>query len=363
MSCERNTLIWLNSLGIYSDIIEKLITYMGDITEIHNIELNELEKIGLIGKSTLSKISRSDYKTRMDTFFNKLGKMKIDVITIFDDEFPDDLKTIPDKPLVLYKKGEFKPSDHNAIAMVGSRKATAYGKWAAERFARELAELNITIVSGMAVGIDTIAHRTALEYGTRTIGVLGNGLDTVYPGSNLGLYEKTIQNGILLSEFPPGTQPFHYHFPMRNRIISGLSLGVIVVEAQERSGSLITAHHALAQGKDVFAIPGNINSIYSKGTNLLIKDGAKPLLDMDDILEEVRELQLLKKSITAVRLDNLDLSDTEKKILEFIKDGPVHSDIIVLKSGFNVQTVISTLTILELKGIIKEMSSRIFTVV
>jgi DNA processing protein len=136
-----------------------------------------------------------------------------------------------------------------------------------------------------------------------------------------------------------------------------------VVEAQERSGSLITAHHALVQGKDVFAVPGNINSIYSKGTNMLIRDGAKPLLDMDDILEEVRELQLLKKTNDIDRLNEADLSETEKKVLDYLKEGPVHSDLIVLRSGLDIQTVISTLTILELKGIIKEMSSRIFTIV
>ncbi len=363
MGQNRNTLIWLNSLGIHSDVINQLIDYLGDITEIHNIEPMELNSLGLLTKSTLNRINKSDYKISIESFFNELDKLNIDVMTVLDDDFPKELLQIPDKPVVLYKKGEIYPNDHLSIGIVGSRKATHYGKWAAEKFTRELVQMGVTIVSGMAVGIDTIAHRSALEHGGRTIGILGNGLDTVYPKSNKNLYDDVINNGSLISEFPPGTQPYNFHFPMRNRIISGLSLGVIVVEAQQKSGSLITAHHALAQGKEVFALPGNINSIYSQGTNLLIKDGAKLLLDMDDILEEVRELMVLRKSKIVAKQDNMDLSETEIKVLEYLKEGPIHSDLIVLNSRLDIQTVISTLTILELKGIIKEMSSRIFTII
>lgn len=363
MDQDRNTLIWLNSLGIHSDVINQLIAYLGDITEIHNIEPKELHNLGLLTNSALNIVRKSDYKTSIEIFLENLQKMSVDVITFLDDDFPKELLCIPDRPVVLYKKGLIFPNNQLAIGIVGSRKATHYGKWAAEKFTRELVQMGVTIVSGMAVGIDTVAHRTALEHSGRTIGVLGNGLDTVYPKSNKNLYDNVIDNGCLISEFPPGTQPYNFHFPMRNRIISGLSLGIIVIEAQQRSGSLITAHHALAQGKDVFALPGNINSVYSQGTNLLIKDGAKPLLDMDDILEEVSELKTLQNSINVNKLDNMDLSETENKILEYLKEGPIHSDLIVLNSGLDIQTVVSTLTILELKGIIKEMSSRIFTIV
>ncbi|WP_409227464.1 DNA-processing protein DprA [Gudongella sp. SC589] len=363
MSQERNTVIWLNSLGIYNDSIDKLKSYLGDLREIHELGHSDLEKLGIFSSGALEKITKSDFKSSMDRYYEKLNGLEMDVITIFDKDYPQDLLKIPDKPFVIYRKGSMIPQDHIAMGIVGSRKATNYGKWAAERFARELANMGVTIISGMAAGIDSIAHRTAVENGGRTIGILGNGLDKVYPKSNWGLYKEAVDNGALISEFPPGAQPYNFHFPMRNRIISGLSLGVIVVEAQQRSGSLITAHHALAQGKDVFAIPGNINSIYSQGTNMLIRDGAKPLLDMDDILEEVRELQLLKRSNDMDRLNEADLSDTERRVLAFLKEGPVHSDIIVLKSGLDIQTVISTLTILELKGIIKEMSSRIFAIV
>ena len=363
MNQERDTVIWLNSLGIYSDVIDKLKSYLGDITEIHELDQSDFEGLGVLSSGALAKIMRYDFRSSIDAYLEKLNTLGIDAITIYDKEYPQELLEIPDKPVVLYIKGKLIPSDHISMGIVGSRKATNYGKWAAERFARELANMGVTIVSGMATGIDSIAHRTALENGGRTIGILGNGLDNVYPKSNFGLYKEAVNNGALISEFPPGTQPYNFHFPMRNRIISGLSLGIIVVEAQQRSGSLITAHHALAQGKDVFALPGNINSIYSHGTNMLIRDGAKPLLDMDDILEEVRELKLIKKSNDVNRLNEVDLSDTERRVLEFLQEGPLHSDILVLKSGMDIQTVISTLTILELKGIIKEMSSRIFTIV
>ena len=363
MKLERDTLIWLNSLGIYSDVIDKLRSYLGDISEIHDFNHSDLENLGLLGSGILKRIAKSDFKSSIEEYKEKLDGLGIDVVTVCDNTYPEELSEIPDRPLVLYIKGKLQPRDHIAMGIVGSRKATNYGKWAAERFARDLTNMGVTIVSGMAAGIDSIAHRTALENGGRTIGILGNGLDNVYPKSNFRLYKDAADNGALISEFPPGAQPYNFHFPMRNRIISGLSLGIIVVEAQQKSGSLITAHHALAQGKDVFALPGNINSIYSQGTNLLIKDGAKPLLDMDDILEEVRELQLIKKTKDEDRLNEIDLSETEMRVLEFLKEGPAHSDIIVLKSGLDIQTVISTLTILELKGIIKEMSSRIFTIV
>jgi DNA processing protein len=363
MNRERDTVVWLNSIGVYSDAIDKLKSYLGDITEIHEMKQSDLSGLGILSSGALTRIAKSDFKSTIDAYYESLATLGFDVITIYDTDYPQELLDIPDSPMVLYKKGEILPSDHISMGIVGSRKATNYGKWAAERFARELVNLGVTIVSGMAAGIDSIAHRTALENSGRTIGILGNGLDNTYPKSNSRLYKDAVDNGALISEFPPGTPPYNFHFPMRNRIISGLSLGVIVVEAQERSGSLITAHHALVQGKDVFAVPGNINSIYSKGTNMLIRDGAKPLLDMDDILEEVRELQLLKKTNDIDRLNEADLSETEKKVLDYLKEGPVHSDLIVLRSGLDIQTVISTLTILELKGIIKEMSSRIFTIV
>jgi DNA processing protein len=220
-------------------------------------------------------------------------------------------------------------------------------------------ELGITIVSGLAMGIDTVAHKATLENRGRTIGVLGNGIDYIYPKNNYQLYRDVAEKGCLMTEFPMGTKPINYNFPQRNRIISGLSLGVIVIEAREKSGSLITAHHALEQGKDVFALPGNINSIYSQGTNRLIRDGAKPLLCLDDILEEVYELTQMKIN-KKQEYDYSSLSDDEIKIMKIISNGPIHADTIVLQSEMDISNVMSILTILELKGMIRELSGRIF---
>ena len=233
----------------------------------------------------------------------------------------------------MYIKGEILEEDSLSLAIVGSRKATAYGKWACEKFSRELVDLGVTIVSGLAAGIDTVAHKTAVNNGGRTIGVLGNGIDIVYPKKNISLFEKIVENGAVISEFPLGTPPLPYNFPQRNRIISGLSMGVIVIEAQEKSGSLITAHHALEQGKEVFALPGNINSIYSGGTNKLIKDGAIPLLDIEAIIDEVHELRLKQRSNKVVNIDYSNLSETEIKVIELLKEAPLYIDVIAYRIG------------------------------
>ena len=310
----------------------------------------------------LQRIVTNRNADKIEQVLQKLENNRIKTTTYFDDDYPIRLKYIYDSPLVIYHQGEFIEEDKLSIAIVGARKSTSYGKWACEMFTKELVALGVTIVSGLALGIDSIAHKTTLKYGGRTIAVLGNGLDVKYPRNNEKLYGEISQNGVLMSEFPMGSQPLAFNFPQRNRIISGLSLAVVVIEAKERSGSLITAHHALEQGKDVFALPGNINSIYSGGTNKLIKDGAFPLLDIDDILDEIYEIKQKSLQEKSKRIDYSDLSDTEIKIVEVIKEGPVHSDIIIHKTGLDTSTVVSVLTILEIKGIIKELTSRTYTI-
>ncbi len=221
--------------------------------------------------------------------------------------------------------------------------------------------MGVTIVSGLALGIDAIAHKTALENGGRTIAVLGNGIDEIYPKRNSCLYKTIIDSGAIITEVPLGMPPLPYNFPQRNRIIAGLSLGIIVIEAKEKSGSLITAHHALEQGKDIFALPGNINSIYSGGTNKLIKDGARPLLDIEDLIEEISILQENSLKIKQETINYENLSSTEQMIVKTLEKGPIHCDLISSKTGIQISTVISALTILEMKGIIKEYSNQIFT--
>ncbi len=361
----RDIFIWLNSIGITNKNILKLEYYFDDIREILEISPENLLSIKGIRKESLHKILRTRNKDFIYNILFKLEEMDITIITVLDKEYPESLINIYDKPYVLYQKGNMIDRDQLSIAIVGSRKATSYGMWACESFTKELVDLGVTIVSGVALGIDTVAHKTAIEAGGRTIGILGNGIDIYYPKRNESLYKEIENNGFILTEFPPGTPPMPYNFPQRNRIITGLSLGLIVIEAKEKSGTSITAYHALEQGKDVFALPGNINSIYSQGTNKLIKDGAVPLLEIDDILQEIDIIKqnIFNENLSKKIVDFTNLSDTEGKIIEIIKQKPTHCDIISYRTGINISTVMSILTILELKGLIKELDNRVFALV
>lgn len=360
--CEKDILVWLNSLHINNSSINKIINYFSDIREILELDNDLLYSIPELQEVHIKKIINNRSFSKIDEVLKQLEDNEIKSITCLDDDYPDSLNYVYDKPSVLYYKGNFKEENEISLAIVGARKATAYGKYVCEKFTKELVELGVTIVSGLALGIDAIAHKTALDNGGRTIAILGNGLDIKYPSRNKQLYDEIIENGVIMSEFPLGTQPLAYNFPQRNRIISGLSRAVIVIEAKEKSGSLITAHQALEQGKDVFAVPGNINSVYSGGTNKLIKDGAFPLLSIDDILEEVIDLKLKSIDKKSKDIDYSALSESEIKIINLLKEGPVHSDIIVYKTGLDTSAVTSILMILELKGIIKELTSRTFCI-
>lgn len=359
---QRDVLIWLSSLEIGNSNIRRFIEYFYDLRELWEADEKIISLMKNISNEVKEKVIHNRNKEYIEKLFDNIEKVNAKVITIYDEIYPSGLRYINDNPKVLYVKGNIVEEDRIAIALVGSRKATAYGKWACEKFANELVNLGVTIISGLASGIDTVAHETALKNGGRTIGVLGNGIDTVYPKKNLYLYNELEKNGGIISDFPLGTPPLAYNFPQRNRIISGLSMGVVVIEAQEKSGSLITAHHALEQGKDVFALPGNINSIFSVGTNKLIKDGAKPLLEIDDIIEEIYEL---KEKLISNKINNIDYSQyskTEMKIIKLLEEGPIHCDTIVYKTGIDVVTLNSILTVLELKGAVKEISGRVFTI-
>jgi len=357
----RSTLIWLNMLQIPSDKICSFINWFGDIAEINNMSDVDLRSSGIFSELQIARILDKNSIKDLTQYEKKVRIKGAEILTDFDDDYPEALKSIDDRPMILYVRGSLKKEDAVAIGIVGSRKATSYGKWACEKISGDLAGLGVTIVSGMASGIDTYAHRAALDSEGRTIAVLGCGVDVVYPQKNKTLYEEISSNGAVISEFPLGTQPLPYHFPMRNRIISGLSLGIAVIEAQEKSGSLITASYAASQGKDVFAVPGNINSLYSSGTNLLIKDGAKPLLTTEDIIEEIPVLRSNSRKMFNKGHEKIPLSETEKKVLGVLQEGPLHSDIIALRTGLDISTVLGTLMILEMKETIKELSSRTFT--
>lgn len=355
----RDIIIWLNSIGVSNLSIQKLNTHFLELKDIWEANGDSILKIHDLSEELKTKILTNRKINNLEKLFKRIKELGLNVITIYDENYPKRLRYIYDSPSVLYTKGKDLRDEDISIAIVGSRKSTAYGRWACEKFTKELVNMGVTIVSGLAAGIDAMAHKTALENGGTTIGILGNGINVVYPKKNLSLYKEMERNGTIISEFPIGMPPLAHNFPLRNRIISGLSLGVIVVEAQEKSGSLITAHHALEQGKDVFALPGNINSIFSRGTNKLIKDGARPLLEIEDIIEEIHELKN-KIVPNEIDIDYSDFSDLEIKVLKSLEEGPLHSDTIVYKTGLDISTINSVLTILELKGAIKELTGRTF---
>jgi len=280
-------------------------------------------------------------------------------ISLQDKNYPAILKEIPDPPKELYIKGEIIPQDKIAIGIVGTRKHSQYGKQVTFDIAGKLARLGITIVSGLAKGIDTFAHQAALENNGRTIAVLGTSLDkkSFYPSSNYALSEKISKQGAVISEYPPGTRGTKFTFPQRNRTISGLSLGVVVIEAPEQSGALITAALALEQNREVFAIPGDIYAKNSQGTNKLIKMGAKLVNDIDDILEELNLSHLIKTPRKKkIKPENKE----EEIILSLLSAQPVHIDEIIKQSKMPTSTVNSILMILELKGAAKNLGKNNF---
>jgi DNA processing protein len=256
--------------------------------------------------------------------------------------------------------------DEKFLAIVGSRRASSYGIRMAQTIATELSKYGITVVSGMARGVDSYAHRGAIDAGGRTIAVLGCGLDIVYPSENKKLMENIISSGACISEYLPGTTPIPGNFPARNRIISGISLGVIVIEAGERSGSLITANFALEQGREVFALPGNVNNYNSTGTNKLIKEGAKMVTGIDDILEEINIsfTEEKVKDFFSQRFKGGELlkglDDDEKKVAECLKLEPLHIDVIARKTGLSIALINSILIMLELKGVVEQLPGKIF---
>jgi DNA processing protein len=329
-----------------------------DVAAAWQANSNELAQAGLD-----SKIIESFLKQRAaitpQRELERLEKLRIRVITWKDKTYPALLREVDASPPVLYIYGTFSEADQFALAVVGTRNSTTYGRQVTERMVSDLAKGEVTVVSGLALGIDTIAHTAALDAGGRTIAVMANGLDTIYPPTNRGLARRIVESGqgALISEYPLGVQPESNNFPARNRIISGLSLGVLVIEAPEKSGALITANFALKQGREVFAVPGSILSSRSKGVNRLIQDGARPVMEVKDILEALN-LFLIPQQIEmqAVLPENAE----ERTLLELISHDPRHVDDLIRESGLPTTTVTSTLMMMELKGMVKQMGGMQF---
>ncbi len=272
------------------------------------------------------------------------------LLTLDDDAYPALLRPLSDRPLLLYVRGQLQAEDEKRLAVVGTRKASQYGWNIANQLASQLASHGITIVSGLAQGIDAAAHRGALQAGGRTIALVGTGVDEVYPRENEELAQEIIENGAIVSELPLGAKPRAKNFPQRNRLISGMSLGLLVAEAPNRSGALNTVSHALEQGREVFAVPHNVFSLSGAGCNQLIQEGAKLVADVKDILDEL-DLSHIKAQ-TKIQAERLQpANDTESAILEQLSADPIHVDLIVRQTKLPTATVTSALTMLELKGL------------
>lgn len=280
--------VWLSSIDNLSlDTIYKLLKIFKEPERIWYLDKKDLEKINL-NKEDIDRILNIYYKQNLDNIMYYIKKNNIITVSINDENYPNSLKNIYDPPILLYLKGNIDLIYKKSISIIGCRLCSSYGKVVTKKFAYNLAKKNITIISGLARGIDTYAHIGALEANGNTIAVLGSGIDVIYPKKNENLYNSIIKNnGLIISEYIIGTKPIPINFPKRNRIISALSSGVLVTEAKIRSGSFITVDFALEQGKEIFAVPGNINSVNSEGTNSLIKQGAKLVTSVDDILDEL----------------------------------------------------------------------------
>ncbi len=362
MSDDIKYWIWLSSLvKITPRKRYELIGHFGSPALLWHAQEKELQELSFLDKGMIGHIMDKQKRKEARHHYEKLVSLDIDIVTLESSLYPKALKDIYDPPVALYIKGKL-VKEEQAIAVVGSRRATPYGLETAERLAAGLSGYGLTIVSGMARGIDSKAHKGALQAGGRTIAVLGCGLDIVYPSENKELMKNICTNGAVISEYLPGIPPIAFNFPARNRIISGMSLGVAVIEANEKSGSLITANFALEQGREVFAIPGNINSSNSTGTNKLIRDGAKIILDLADILDELKMPHGDNNNfyMGGSGTSTAGLDAEEKKIIKRLEKGPWHIDALAAECNLSVNGTGAALVMLELKGMVEQLPGKIY---
>jgi DNA processing protein len=328
--------------GIGPTRMRRLLDYFGDAERAWSATLGDLIVSGLERRAAEA-LAAARRTLDLDREMARLEAAGVRALTWDSEDYPQRLREINDAPPVLFTLGDFAPPDTFAVAVVGTRRATHYGREVAARLSAELAEAGITVVSGLAKGIDTIAHQAALDAGGRTVAVLGSGVDVIYPPENRGLARRIVEEGrgAVVSEYPLGTQPDAINFPPRNRIVSGLSLGVLVVEAPEKSGALITVDFALEQGRDVFAVPGPITSHSSEGTNRLLKQGARCVTSVRDILEEL-DMQMVTEHVEAVKA--LPTDPTERMLMELLQESSQHVDELTNRSGLPSSTVSAILT-------------------
>jgi DNA processing protein len=351
----------LNSVdGLGPVHFNQLLKYFGDVEMAWNASVSDLKTLNFSEK-LIHNFLQTRKNLVLESIMKQLNKLGVKVLTISSSDYPPLLKQIYDPPPVLYVRGRIIKEDELAIAVVGSRRMTRYGQEVTENLVQNLVAHGLTIVSGLAFGVDIASHQAALDAGGRVIAVLASGVDIITPTSNTFLAERILKEGrgAIISEHPLGTTPLKHFFPVRNRIISGLALGTLVVEATEKSGTAHTARAALEQGREVFAVPGSIFSPLSIGTHNLIKSGAKLVNSVEDILEE---LQLEAKSSKLKAREVVPETPEEDKILKILGNDEVHVDQIIQKSKLPTAVVTSTLTMMEMKGKVRNLGNQVYRV-
>ena len=349
--------------------IKKIVDYYKDPQVVFQLSKTQLNKIEGIEDKTSeiiinSKKNFDEFERDFESLLENVHRKNIKIVNLFSDNYPENLKKIYDAPVILYYIGELLSDDKYAISIVGTRTPTIYGKSVSERLVEELCNLGIVTISGMAKGIDALVHYNTLKTGGRTYAVLGNGVDIIYPPENRNIYELIKERGVIISDFEPGLKPERVNFPKRNRIVSGLGLGTLIIETAIKGGSMITAEFALDQNKEIFAVPGNINSKKSEGNNDLIKKGtAKLVTCIDDILNELSYVlkPLLKKEAKENEQQIIaELDIFERKIYDVLTYEPIHIDKINEITELSISDCLVTLLSLEFKNLIKQLPGKFF---
>jgi DNA processing protein len=340
---------------------KKLASHFASPTDAFSASVAELEQIEGLDKEAVASLSRFAAWNEARAELQRVHQAGVKVVPFTDPLYPARLRVIADPPPLLYLKGDFRPEDDKAVAIVGSRSASEYGRRVARDLCRGLVTLGFTVVSGMARGIDGAAHEAALDSGGRTIAVLGSGVDRAYPLEHAGLYQRISAQGAVISEFALGTRPLAFNFPARNRLIAGLSMGVVVVEATEKSGSLITAALAAEQGRDVFAVPGEVGSSRSRGAHRLIRQGAKLVERVEDIVEEIAPQLMTSAGFAAqprARTLPPHASEEARKVFALLVERPLHIDEVIQTSGLSSARVAEILLELELQGFLRQLPGK-----
>lgn len=339
-------------------LTRNLLAAFGSSSRVLEASASELARVEGIGPKLVQRIAEAPSIEDVETELRLAQRHGIDIVTRSSEIYPRPLTQIADPPPVLYLRGTLLPDDALAVAIVGTRHATSYGLEQASLLAGSLARAGVTVVSGLARGIDAAAHRGALEAGGRTIAVIAGGLLEVTPAENRKLADDIARQGCLMSESPPRRPPVPGSFPQRNRLVSGLSMGIVVVEADDRSGALITATHAAEQGRDVFAVPGSLTNRQSRGCHKLIQDGAKLVMSVDDILNELSHITPIERPAGGElrHAAELALNDMERQVLQVIETSPTLIDDVVVRSGIPVHRVLSTISVLEMRKLIRRHS-------